>query len=200
MIKFGIAFLVLLNPFALFIYLQPVMKDLAYPVFVKVLFRATLISFAIFYFFALAGEYVFNEIFQIRFDSFRIFGGIVFFTFALAFIVQGRKSLIQLKESLDDVASEIALPFMVGAGTLSLAILIGYKYSPLSSFSLILGVLLVNFATILLLIQLRVALKARLKTAFDKIMEMSMRLFGFFVGAIGVDMVVTGIKNIFFDS
>lgn len=198
MIKFGIAFLVLLNPFALFIYLQPVMRDLSYKVFVKVLLRASLISFAIFYFFALAGEYVFNEIFQIRFDSFRIFGGIVFFTFALVYIVHGRKSLIELKESLDDVASEIALPFMVGAGTLSLSILVGYKYSPLSSFSLLLGVLFVNFVTILLLIQLRVMLKARLKIAFDKIMEMSMRLIGFFVGAIGVDMVITGIRNIFF--
>jgi len=198
MIKFGIAFLVLLNPFALFIYLQPVMKELSHAVFTKVLLRASLISFIIFSFFAVAGEYVFEEIFQIRFDSFRIFGGIVFSILALVYIVHGRRYLIELKEDLDDVAANIALPFMVGAGTISLAILIGHSYKPLLSFSIILTVLIINFVIIIALMYIRYALRSGLRTAFDRLMERSMRLIGFFVGAIGVDMVITGIKNIFF--
>lgn len=200
MIKFGIAFLVLLNPFALFIYLQPVMKELSHAVFTKVLLRASLISFIIFYFFAVAGEYVFEEIFQIRFDSFRIFGGIVFSILAIIYIVHGRRYLIELKEDLDDVAANIALPFMVGAGTISLAILIGHNYKPLLSFSIILTVLIINFIIIITLMYIRYALRSGLRTAFDRLAERSMRLIGFFVGAIGVDMVVTGIRNIFFPS
>jgi len=200
MVKFGIAFLVLLNPFALYIYLQPVMRELSHGVFTKVLLRASLISFFIFYFFAVAGEYVFEEIFQIRFDSFRIFGGIVFSILALVYIVHGRRYLIELKEDLADVAANIALPFMVGAGTISLAILIGHNYKPLLSLSIILTVLIVNFVIIVALMYIRYALRSGLRTAFDRLAERSMRLIGFFVGSIGVDMVVTGIKNIFFPS
>jgi multiple antibiotic resistance protein len=37
----------------------------------------------------------------------------------------------------------------------------------------------------------------RLKTAFDKNMEVLLRLNGFFIGAIGINMVLTGINNMF---
>jgi len=62
MIPSIIAFLVLLNPFALFIYLQPVMRELSEKHFHKVLFKATVISFAIFAIFVYAGDFIFQEI------------------------------------------------------------------------------------------------------------------------------------------
>lgn len=199
MVKSVVAFLVLLNPFAMFIYLQPVMRELSPYVFMRLLARASLISFIIFAFFSYAGEYIFKDIFQIRFESFRIFGGAVFFTYAFMYIVHGRRSLIELKENLHDVANEIALPFMVGAGTISLAILMGYKYAPTVSLTLLLITLLINFSVVVLLMFLRKVFRPKWRVAFDKVMEMSMRLIGFFVGAIGVDMMITGIRNVFFE-
>jgi multiple antibiotic resistance protein len=46
------------------------------------------------------------------------------------FIVGGRESFIQMRENLDDMASQLALPFMVGAGSVSVSILIGNAYGP----------------------------------------------------------------------
>lgn len=43
-----LAFLVMFNPFALFLYLRPVMKDLSDHDFVRVITKATVISFIIF--------------------------------------------------------------------------------------------------------------------------------------------------------
>ncbi|MFW5755582.1 MAG: hypothetical protein ACOCWK_03195 [Tangfeifania sp.] len=37
----------------------------------------------------------------------------------------------------------------------------------------------------------------KFKTAFDKNMEVLLRLNGFFIGAIGINMVLTGITNMF---
>jgi len=68
------------------------------------------------------------RIFQIDFESFRLFGGIVIFSMACMFIVGGRESFIHMRESLDDMASQLALPFMVGAGSVSVSILIGNAY------------------------------------------------------------------------
>jgi len=59
-----VAFLVMLNPFALFIYLMPVMNDLSPKEFSNVLFRASLISFMIYAVFALTGNFIFEKIFK----------------------------------------------------------------------------------------------------------------------------------------
>ena len=106
------------------------MKELSRRHFLKVLFKATVISFVIYFFFLYSGEFIFDKFLHINFEVLRIFGGIIFFTFAYMFIIQGKKSLITMKEDLDDLASEIALPFMVGAGTIALSILMGKKYLP----------------------------------------------------------------------
>jgi len=197
MIATIIAFLVLLNPFALFIYLQPVMRELSEKDFHKVLFRASLISFGIFALFVIAGDFIFLRIFQINFEAFRIFGGIIIFTLAYMFIIQGKKSLIDMKENLDDLAAEIALPFMVGAGTISLCVVMSNKYRTPKGILILSIIMILHYIIIFLLMQIRKLVAARFRVAFDKNMEIALRLNGLFVGAIGVNMIIVGIKNLY---
>ncbi len=193
-----VSFLIMLNPFALFIYLGPVMKELKSSKFRKVLFKASIISFVIFVFFVATGNFIFTSVFRIDFESFRIFGGLIIFSFAYFYIIKGHKAMIHTKGSIDDLASEIALPFMVGSGTISLSILMGNSLSLIEgiiALSIILGV---NFALILVLKRIREDIpKKKYRIAFDKNMGILLRMTGFFVGAIGVNMVLTGIKNLF---
>jgi len=199
MIATIIAFLVLLNPFALFIYLQPVMRNLTEKDFHKVLFKATMISFVIFALFVYAGDFVFRKIFQINFEAFRIFGGIIIFTFAYLFIVQGKKSLINMKEDLDDLASEIALPFMVGAGTISLCIVMSHKFSFPKGILILSIIMILHYIIIFFLIKTRKLVNENWRVAFDKNMEIGLRLNGLFVGAIGINMIINGIGNLYFN-
>jgi multiple antibiotic resistance protein len=198
MISSILAFLAMLNPFALFLYLEPVRKDLSFKSFLIVLLKATLISFIICLAFFYTGTLVFEKFFQINFESFRIFGGIIIFSFAYFFIVKGQRALIIMKENLDDLASEIALPFMIGAGTISLSILLSQSTSNLiGTFALIL-IFGINFLILALLTSIRKGIeKKKLRTAFDKNMEILLRLNGFFIGAIGVNMILQGITNLF---
>jgi len=190
--------LVMLNPFALFLYLDPVRKDLTHRSFMLVIFKATLISFFICVVFFFFGDVIFRRIFQIDFESFRIFGGIIIFSYAYFFIVKGQKALIIIKENLDDLASEIALPFMVGAGTISLSILLSQKHPMGIGVLLLVIIFAINFLVIFLLKKFRDSIEGKkLKTAFDKNMEVLLRLTGFFIGAIGINMVLTGVKNMF---
>ncbi|MDF9796026.1 multiple antibiotic resistance protein [Catalinimonas alkaloidigena] len=192
-----IGFLVMLNPFALFLYLKPVMQDLSDQHFLKVFFRATLISFFVFLFFLLLGDFIFKKVFQIYFESFRIFGGVILFSFAYLFIVKGQRGFIQIKEDLDDLASEIALPFMVGAGTISLSILMGDQLMFYESILSLVIIMIVNFTFVIGLKEMRQRITSRkLKVAFDKNLDILTRINGFFVGAIGVDMVIRGIENL----
>jgi multiple antibiotic resistance protein len=190
--------IVMLNPFALFLYLEPVRKDLDHKKFIGVIFKATLISFTICCLFFFFGEFIFNSVFQIDFESFRIFGGIIIFSYAYFFIVKGQKALIMIKENLDDLASEIALPFMVGAGTISLSILVSYNHTMWIGLFIMVLVFAINFGTIYFLKKMRDNLEGKKwRTAYDKNMEVLLRLNGFFIGAIGINMVLTGIKNMF---
>jgi multiple antibiotic resistance protein len=198
MIATIIAFLVLLNPFALFIYLQPVMRELSEKDFHKVLFKASLISFVIFALFVYSADFIFQKIFQINFEAFRIFGGTVIFTVAFLFIVQGKKSLIIMKENLDDLASEIALPFMVGAGTISLCIIMSNKFSFPKGILILSIIMVLHYIVIFLLIKIRSYFALEFRVAFDKNMEIALRLNGLFVGAIGINMIIVGIKNLYF--
>jgi multiple antibiotic resistance protein len=193
-----LAFLVMLNPFALFLYLRPLMRDLSSREFLSVFFRASIISFCIYLVFVLFGNFVFATIFRISFESFRIFGGIILFSLAYMFIVRGKKAFIQTKGDLHDMASEIALPFMVGAGTISLSILLGEQLPmPMGVLALVL-IMIINFGIVLGLKEMRSRIKVhKFRVAFDKNMEILLRINGFFVGAIGVDMIANGIRNMF---
>lgn len=194
-----VAFLAFMNPFALFLYLSPVMKELNRKRFASVLLRASLISFGVYLFFLLSGEWLFAHIFQINFESFRIFGGVVVFSLAYLYIIKGKGAIIHVKENLDDLASEIALPFMVGAGSISLSILLGSNFSKSLGVTALIIIMASIYAIILSLQWLRDSIKKKkFRVAFDKSMSILLRLNAFFMGAIGIDMVITGIKNLRF--
>lgn len=198
MLKTILSFIVMMNPFALFLYLSPVMKDLKQKEFLLVLIKATFISYAIILFFILSGDFIFTYLFQIEFNSFRIFGGIVIFSFAYFYIVKGKKALIQLRGSLDDLAAEIAMPFMVGAGTISLAILAAEEHNMLTNMVILPLILIINFSIIVGLKFIRDHLmQKRLRIAFNKSMGILLRITGFFVGAIGIDMILIGVQRLY---
>jgi multiple antibiotic resistance protein len=198
MLMSTVELIVMLNPFALFLYLEPIRKDLSHKQFIHVIVKASLISLVICYLFFFSGEFLFKKVFMIEFESFRVFGGIIIFSYAYFFIVKGQRALIMIKENLDDLASEIALPFMVGAGTISLSILTSYRHARWTGMLILLTAFVINFVSIYLLKVLRDSLEGRkLKKAYDKNMEVLLRLNGFFIGAIGVNMILTGIQNMF---
>ncbi|MFP4111421.1 MAG: MarC family protein [Candidatus Woesearchaeota archaeon] len=199
MLDFVISFLIMLNPFALFLYLSPIMKDLSDKDFLKVFFKATMISFGIFVIFFLSTDFFFTQIFRINFESFRIFGGIVIFSFAYYYIVKGEKAMIVMKGDLDDLASEIALPFMVGAGTISLSMLMSEQIDKINGIICLLVVLMSTYAIVVGLKFFKKNIETKkFKLVFDRMMEILLRLNGFFVGAIGVNMIIMGIHNLFF--
>lgn len=195
MLGFFISFLVLLNPFALFVYLIPIKKERGMRDFSSILLRASLISYVIYLLFALFGQGIF-ELLNVDFESFRIFGGIVLVSLALSFILQGKKSMIATRGELSQIAAEIALPFIVGVGTITLSILIGEALSPLKAILTIAAVMMANFIAVFLLALARHNLREELKEVLDKNAEILLRINGFVVGAYGINLVVEGIRNI----
>lgn len=186
----------IINPIAVFVYLAPVRQKLPERDFLRVLFMATLISMAINMFFTITGEWIFRSVFKIDFNSFRIFGGIVLLSLSLMSIVQGQKALISTRGSLDDIASEVAMPFMAGVGTISVCILMGSRMGKLEASGVNLVVAFAALVIVAVLASIRYHLNNDITAVFDKVLAIMIRINGFFMGAFGVDMVKTGIINI----
>lgn len=193
MLSYIVSFLILLNPFALFVYVLPILKEQGVGKFSSVMLRASLISGGIYIFFALSGQAIFNAL-GINFEAFRIFGGVVLVSFALSFILQGKQSMITTRGELSKIAAEIALPFIVGAGTITLSIIMGEALKPSVAFIAIVIVMILNYLIIIWLGILRQSLTHKLKTVFDKNSEILLRINGFIVGAYGVNLIFEGLN------
>ena len=141
--------LMLLNPFLLILYLIDLVQDLDKDQFRNVLIRAGLISTSVFSIFALVGDALFEDILQARFASFQIFGGIIFLLIGIQFMFTGPSALRAIRGAPEHIAGSIALPIMIGPGTVSASVLAGSRLSPgLAVLSIALSVL-VTVVTIL---------------------------------------------------
>ena len=116
---------VLLNPFLISIYLISLIRDLSLKEFMKVMIRAHVISGIVFVIFAITGEGIFENIFNVRFGAFLIFGGIIFLWIGIQSVFSGQVVLIDTRGDPEHIAGSIAMPFMIAPGTISASVLIG---------------------------------------------------------------------------
>jgi len=189
-------FLALLNPFALCLYLAGVMDDLDSRTFIRVLSEASLISLAVFCLFALVGESLLVNFFGVKPEALRIFGGVIFSVVAYNYVTRGYKATEFLRGSLEKLPSAIALPFMIGAGTITQAILIGKKHEPYTSmFLLFLGVC-VCFVVIIGFKLIKDRLKGAKEKVFERYVNTLSRINGLLIGAISTEMVISGTKKL----
>ena len=136
-------------------------------------------------------------IYLLPLSSFRLFGGLVLLGFAFGTIIQGKRSLIATKGEMNDIAAQIAMPFIVGAGTIAMSIIMGKALGSVVALFSIAGVMAISFAIVLTLALIRQSLRKNLRTGLDQSLNVVLRLNGFFVGSIGVDLIVTSLQNIF---
>ena len=188
--------LILLNPFSQALYLRELFDRLDFKTFVGVHLRASVYSFLIFAIFALFGEPLLDQVFQVRLGSLRVFGGLINIYVAYRFITAGEGSTVLFRGDISDLAPNITLPYMVGPGMLWVSILMGQLYAVPVAFGLIFGVLATNMAFVLFAYGLFSRREGRQETRLAKYFGVLMRMMALFVGAIGVEMIVGGLQEL----
>jgi multiple antibiotic resistance protein len=165
---------VLLNPFALSIYLLDLIQKLDAVVFARVALRAALISAVVFAAFAFTGVAFFEKVLQVHFASFQIFGGALFLIIALRFVVSGGKAIEALRgENPEHLAGAVAMPFMIGPGTVGASVIIGERAG-------LLGVVAIVIALAVTLLWLVLS-----KWTYDHLRERNARLVARYVDVVG---------------
>jgi len=190
------AFLAILNPFALCLYLAGVMDDLSGRDFQGVLARASLVSFLVFAFCALMGEPILVNLLGVRPEAMRVFGGAIFLILAYGYVMRGYRETALLRGSLEDLPSEIAVPFMIGAGTITQAILIGKRHTPAASLLLLAAGMVVAVGMVFAFKAVRDRVRGRRERVFFRWVNILCRLNGLLIGAISTEMVVDGVRDL----
>jgi small neutral amino acid transporter SnatA (MarC family) len=185
-------FFALLNPFLLSIYLLDLISDLDTATFYRVLIRASLISGSVFCLFALGGEAIFTQYLQVRFASFQLFGGVIFLMIGVRFVFTGVDAIRATRGPPEYLAGSIAMPFLIGPGTVSAAVVIGARHGAVESALVIFGTLAL---TMTLVVALKVAhdyVKGRNARLIDRYMEVVGRISALLIGTIAIEMIMVG--------
>jgi multiple antibiotic resistance protein len=183
---------VLLNPFLMSVYLGELVHSMTVAVFARIVIRAGLIAALVFIVFAIFGDAVFRAL-HVQFPAFLIFGGIVFFVLGLRFVLRGGLELEALRGPPEYLSGAVAMPFMIGPGTVSAAVLIGGRLDGTSAAAAV-GVAMA--ATVVSLVVLKAVhdwVKQRNAAIVDRYMEVVGRISALYIGTYSVQMVLQGI-------
>ena len=192
----ALPFLAILNPFALCLYLVGVMEDLSFREFLKVIISACTIALVVLWLTGVGGEQVLRSVLRVRPNSLRAFGGVVFFLVGYNYATRGYRATEILRGSVDELPAAIAMPFMIGAGTITQAILIGKNHGN-ALVGLVLALAMIATFTIVLAFKLvRDRMRGPRERLFDRWVNILARANGLVIGAISVDMIVSSLHHL----
>ena len=193
---------VAIDPFALIPIFAGITHGLKKNEIKRIYLRATIISFIILFFFSLLGQSLLN-VMGININSFKIIGGLFLIFIAFEMVFEKRDERRQnLADSAIDEASAIslatfplAIPLIAGPGSITITMLIAEK----SGSELVSK--MINFLPVMLSVILA-GICMWLSSKLVEIISISLlsviqRVFGLLLGALAIEYVISGIKNIF---
>lgn len=185
----------LLNPFLLVVYLIDVFDKLPSATFRRVIIRAGLISTCVFSVSAIMGDVLFRDLLQAQFASFQLFGGVVFLVIGLRFVFEGNSAIKGLRGESQHIAGSIAMPLMIGPGTISASILAGKRLSHVWSVLAISSAVLVSVGVMILLKYLHDYVRTRNAELVQRYMDIAGRVTALVVGTFAIEMIMQALAT-----
>lgn len=194
-LKSSLLLFVLLNPFIMSVYLIELIKGMTFGDFARQLVRAAVISYAVFLVFAWAGESVFEDVLQVRFISFMIFGGVTFLIIGIRMILGVGAPVESLRPRGKEISGAIAMPFIVGPGTITVSVLTGSRMSHVeAALSIGLGLGLA-IGAILVLKKTFDYVQNRSELYVARYMDIAGRVTALFTGSFAIELILKGIER-----
>jgi len=187
--------LVLLNPFLVIIYLVDMVEKLDRRRFAQVLVRGSLIATVVFCCFAILGDMIFSSIIQAQFASFQIFGGVIFLLIGLQFVFYGPQAIVALRGESAGLAGAIAMPVLIGPGTISASVVIGKRHEALYACATIIAAVFISVVIMLVLKAIHDFVRPRNEPVIRRYIEIAGRITALYVGTIAVEMIMLGLRT-----
>jgi multiple antibiotic resistance protein len=185
---------VLLNPFILSVYLVDIVRHFDAATYRGAIVKAGVVSAAVFCLFAAVGDSVFENLLQVRFSSFLIFGGVVFLVVGIRLIAGQGPGVISVASS-DESSAAIAMPLMIGPGTISASVLAGSRLDLGLAFLAIVLALAAAVVSLLVFKYVHDWVRRRHEPLVRRYVEIVGRATALFVGSFAIEMIMNGINS-----
>lgn len=185
--------LVIMNPFAQTLYLSPLMQQTEGRQFSRVLTEGAGFTFLICMMCAVIGELLLFQVFQIGLPAMRVFGGLVNLQLAWAYVLKGPTGVKLFRGDIAELAQQIAMPVMVGAGVVWISIRIGRVHTLPATTAIIGAAIVTNCVLIEVYRLLLTRSRGRWQRIIPKYFGMAMRFNALLAGAVSVQMILGGI-------
>lgn len=184
--------LIIMNPFAQTLYLSTLMQQTKGREFTRVLGEGAVITFLICMMCAVVGEFILFRVFQVSLPAMRVFGGLVNLQLAWAYVLKGPTGVKLFRGDIAELAQQIAMPVMVGAGVVWVSIRIGRIHDLLPTTAIIGAAICVNCVLIEIYKLLLTRSRGRWERIIPKYFGMAMRFNALLAGAVSVQMILGG--------
>lgn len=185
--------LALLNPFLVIVYLLDLVEKLERKKFRQVLFGGGLIASAVFCCFAILGDAVFSDVIHVKFASFQVFGGLVFLLVGLQFVFRGPTAIEILRGESNQLAGAVAMPVLIGPGTISASVIIGERHEPLIACAAVVVAVAVSMLIMMLLKIAHDWVRPRNESLIERYIEIAGRITALYVGTVSIEMIMLGV-------
>lgn len=194
-VKSFLLMFVLLNPFTMSVYLLSLVRTLSAGELLRQLSRAATISLGLFLLFAVFGDRIFEDFLQVRFASFLAFGGITFLIIGIRLILGAGPAIEATQPESGQTSASIAMPYIVGPGTISASVLAGARLGPAGA-SLTITAALVAAVTMIVIFKLvHDAVRSRNARLLDRYSAIAGRITALFTGTFAIEMLFTAAET-----
>lgn len=193
LIRSSTLLLVLLNPFLLIIYLIDIVQKLDQKQFARVLLRGGLIAIAVFWCFTILGDRVFSDVMYAEFGSFQIFGGIIFLLIGIQFVFRGPTAIKILRGESKHLSGAIAMPLLIGPGTISASVIIGERHDIIPACSTVFVAVMLSIVTMIVLKAVHDQVRPKREPLIQRYIEIAGRITALFVGTVSIEMIMQGV-------
>ena len=142
------------------------------------------------------GEAIFNRYLNVRFESFQIFGGLIFLVIGYRYVFQGADTIGEMRGAPEHLAGTVAMPFMIGPGTISAAVVTGMSMSLVEAAIVIALVLILSCSVLIVMKFSHDHLRYSHAKYIDRYFDIVGRLAALLIGTIAVDMIVNGVTRL----
>lgn len=175
------------------VYLLDLVEKLERKKFRQVLFGGGLIASAVFCCFAILGDAVFSDVIHVKFASFQVFGGLVFLLVGLQFVFRGPTAIEILRGESNQLAGAVAMPVLIGPGTISASVIIGERHEPLIACAAVVVAVAVSMLIMMLLKIAHDWVRPRNESLIERYIEIAGRITALYVGTVSIEMIMLGV-------
>jgi small neutral amino acid transporter SnatA (MarC family) len=187
--------LVIMNPFAQTLYLSELMTRTTTREFGSILLQGVLMTLFICLICAFFGRLILFNLFQVSLPTMRVFGGLINLVLAYRYVMHGPQGVKLFSGDVTEIAQQIAMPVMVGAGVVWISMRIGETHSPPVAAAIIATVLTINAAVVFGYRGVFQVVHGNVERMLVKYFGVVMRFNALLIGALSVQMILGGITE-----